>query len=106
MLHIEHFILSLHGSAEEAETKAIMYALRFCQQFCFSNLIIECDSSTVVGWVNNSVSRPANLLNVLNQIDFLSTEVNYIEIRHIFRESNVYADSLAKEACMRKENMW
>ena len=94
------------GGAVEAETEAILFALRFCQQFMLCNVMIESKSLIVVGWVNNNTNTPANLLNELNQIDFLQDEVHCIEIRHIFREANSTADNPPKEGCNRVVNVW
>src|ERR1044072_4468521 len=73
------------GGAVDAEAKAILFALKFCHQFMISNPIIESDSQVVVGWFNNKLYRPAQLLNVLNQIDLLRGETHCIEVRFIYR---------------------
>lgn len=47
--------------AYEAEVKAILNALLFCQHFGFRRVIIESDSSLVVGWVASDQNRPWKL---------------------------------------------
>lgn len=95
-----------HGWAFEAEVRAILNALIFCQEFLFRNIIIERDSSVAVSWVALKEKRPWRLLNELNYIDFLIHEVNCVEVRHIFRESNVEADLLANKGCIRTTPLW
>lgn len=94
------------GWASEAEVKAILLALQFCHQFCFNSVIIESDSTIVVGWVNSPSNRPSKLRNELNQIDFLLGQVNCIAVHHIFIEANDFAGHLAKEGCGRGETLW
>ena len=94
------------GSANEAEVKAILKALLFCQQFCFGNLVIESDSTTAVGWVNSHERRPWKLRNEMNKIDSLVASVNCLKVCHVFRESNSLADVLAKKGCNRETPLW
>ena len=42
------------------------------------------------------------LRNVLNHMDLLAKEVNCLDIRHILREANDVADSLAKKGVQRR----
>ena len=95
-----------HGWAYQAEIKAILNALVFCHQYSFNNIIIESDSTTAVSWANAVGPRPWELANDLNQMDFLRGEVKCYEIRHIYREANSYADSLAKEGVNRVGPLW
>lgn len=95
-----------HGWAYEAEVRAILNALVFSQEFLFKNILIESDSTVAVGWVMSKANRPWRLSNELNHIDFLIQEVNCVEVRHIYRESNVKADFLAKEGCNRAAPVW
>lgn len=82
--------------AYEAEVKAILNALLFCKQFQFRHVIIESDSSLVVGWVASNHNRQWKLCQDLLQIDLLMKEVDCLCVNHIFREANTLADHLAK----------
>lgn len=96
------FFLNMgHGGAAEAELKAIWKTLIFYNQFHFRNLIIESDSTTVVGWVNSCSKRPWKWINILNEIDFLMKEVSCLGVKHEIREANGIADYLAKKGCTR-----
>lgn len=94
------------GWAFEAEVRAIAKALSFCQEFLFREVIIESDSSIVVGWVNSKSNRPWKLANELNQIDYLMELTCCSQVNHIFREANESADSLAKAGCNRRNSLW
>lgn len=95
-----------HGWAFEAEVKAILKALIFCQQFSIRNFVLESDSSLAVGWVKERRNMPWKLLYDPNQIDFLMAEVNCLGIHHIFYEANGMADHLAKSGCNRRNTLW
>lgn len=82
--------------AFEAETMAIHEALSLCHQQSIYNIILECDSSIAVGWVNTKKNRPWKIISILNKIDELIPVVNCLEVRHIYREANTEADALAK----------
>lgn len=92
--------------AYEAEVKAILHGLLFCQQFLFKNVILESDSTIAIGWVLSRDKRPWKLLNELNQIDYLLHEVNCLEVRHTFREANSEADLLANTGCETNAPVW
>ncbi|XP_057451736.1 uncharacterized protein LOC130743503 [Lotus japonicus] len=95
-----------HGWAYEAEVKAILKALIFCQHHNLKDIIIDSDSTTAVGWVTIKTNRPWKLLNDLNQIDFLMLEVHCLGVFHIYREANSSADNLAKAGCNRSNTLW
>ncbi|XP_057452115.1 uncharacterized protein LOC130743918 [Lotus japonicus] len=83
------------------DVKAILNALLFCKNYGLKNVMVESDSTLAVGWVITKSNRPWKLLNDINQIDHLISEVNCTRAFHIFREANTIADSLAKEGCNR-----
>jgi ribonuclease HI len=95
-----------HGLAHEAEVKAILFSLLFCQQFSITNVIIESDSTTTVGWVNSTTNRPWKLRNELNHIDYLLQVVSALEVKHIYRELNIVPDYLANIGCNRESPLW
>lgn len=92
--------------AYEAEVKAILQGLIFCQQHQLKHILIESDSTLAVGWSSNQANRPWRLIQDLNLIDALSVEVDCIGIKHIYRESNSIADFLAKSGCHMESNLW
>lgn len=92
--------------AYEAEVQAIYHALLFCQEFRISSVLVESDSSLVVGWVNRKEHRPWKLFHVLECIDRLVVEVNCVGIQHILREGNGMADCLAKRGRDRVIPLW
>ena len=92
--------------AYEAEIKAILQALIFCQQFSCQEIIIEGDSMLAIGWVNNKQNRPVKMLPELNRIDRLLLGVNCVAVIHAYREANTEADRLAKEGCDQTSPIW
>ncbi|XP_057432300.1 uncharacterized protein LOC130725057 [Lotus japonicus] len=94
------------GWAFEAEVRAILKALQFCQEFMVYEVYIESDSTAAVGWINSKLNRPWKLLNELNQIDFLLELTKCSKVSHIYREANETADSLAKVGCNRSNSLW
>lgn len=95
-----------YGWAYEAEVKAILQGLLFCQQFLFRNVIVESDATIAIGWVISKDKRPWKLMNELNQIDLLMTEINCLGIRHTYREGNTIADYLANKGCEIQDPIW
>lgn len=91
--------------AFQAEVHAIMHALLFCSEFWLQNIIIESDSTLVVGWVGRKQTRPWKLMQELNQINRLMLEVNCAGVFHIFREANSKANCLAKSGCKREVHL-
>ncbi|XVF37004.1 hypothetical protein REPUB_Repub19eG0107600 [Reevesia pubescens] len=71
---------------------------------CFANskwvnshgLIIESDSLNAVSWVNAPSTTPWKLKKLCAFIKFLKSSLKAWKIVHIHRESNEYADMLAK----------
>lgn len=92
--------------AYQAEVNAIHRALNFCKEYTTSHVYIESDYSLAVGWVNRKANRPWALLNELNAIDWLVSDVGCLGIGHIYREVNSMADYLAKLGCDRAEPLW
>lgn len=92
--------------AYEAEVQAIYNALLFCEEFGFSTVVIESDSSLAVGWVLNKQGRPWKLYQVLNHIDYLISAVNCVGVKHILREGNVIADILANFGRNSSDGVW
>lgn len=102
-----YFSLNIgHGWANEAEVRAILNALMFSQEFMLKNIIIESDSTVAVNWVASRENRPWRLSNELNHIDFLISETNCVEVRHVYREGNAMADFLAKEGSNNASPIW
>ena len=56
-----------------------------------------------VGWVCNKKNLPLRLMNDLNIIDNLMTQVDIIEMIHIFRETNSLANFLSKNGVSRED---
>lgn len=88
--------------AFEAEVKATLCALKICKEFHLQHIIVESDSAMAVGWISNKEDRFWKLLNDLTLIDLLMEGVHCVEVFHVFRKSNAFADYLAKTGCHRE----
>lgn len=64
------------------------------------NLLIESESTLAVKCVNNRGICPLKLLNVFNLIDYYKVETNGLSFLHIYRASNSFAHSLAKQGAL------
>jgi len=82
----------------EAETTAIIRALRYCKISNFRNYIIETDSLSVTNMVRNNWKVPWQQVEEIQEIQELLTST-FAQIQHVFREANKLADKLANEAC-------
>ncbi|XVE77075.1 hypothetical protein DITRI_Ditri13aG0032800 [Diplodiscus trichospermus] len=87
---------------------AIKEALSIYFSFQWVNshrLIIESDSSNEVKWVTNPTSVPWRLRWIVVQIENLKLQFSNWTIKHVLREANELANSLAKSGVHRLEDM-
>lgn len=85
----------------EVKAKAIRKAIEFCKEYGLRRVVVESDSTLVVGWVKRRTNRPWKLLQDLHLIDILIIEVECLQVYHVYREVNGQADFLAKSGCDR-----
>lgn len=89
-----------------AEVLAIHRALKISATIDYlahSKLTIESDSSNAVKWCNEDNSGPWNLCFIINFIRSCLVKGHGVEILYKSRESNVVADSLAKQGLTRMD---
>ncbi|XP_017974604.1 PREDICTED: 14.7 kDa ribonuclease H-like protein [Theobroma cacao] len=60
-------------------------------------LVIECDSSNAVKWINQSHTAPWRMRKWLIQIERMKEKLMGWDVKHVRREANQRADSLANE---------
>ena len=80
--------------SNEAEIFAILEALRVYKVLFNHPLIVESDSLNAISWVANSAKSLWRFYFYLNEIKFLSSELE-VEFRHILHSANEEADVLA-----------
>ncbi|XVF83970.1 hypothetical protein PTKIN_Ptkin16aG0537100 [Pterospermum kingtungense] len=68
-------------------------------------LIVESDSSDAVSWSNHPTNAPWAMRRYINQIECLKGNIRGWEVVHVRRACNSAADSLAKEAVFRVEEL-
>ncbi|EOY21143.1 Uncharacterized protein TCM_012505 [Theobroma cacao] len=97
--------LGVHNS-NSAELMAIKMTLQLYSSSHWvgrKNLFIEPDSKVAIPWVSNSSMRHWNYWSALNEIDNYWRIIGEVELRHILREVNALADSLANFGVDREE---
>ncbi|XP_021841155.1 uncharacterized protein [Spinacia oleracea] len=90
-----------------AEILAIQRALKISMnsdRMIFSSLIVESDSANAVKWCNGDIKGPWNLSFAINFIRGLQNKGPNISITYKGRESNVVADSMAKQGLQRRDD--
>lgn len=89
-----------------AETLAIHWAInitRKSERTKHSSIIIESDSSNAVKWCNGVIKGPWNLTFTINSIRGALAKGPSISIVYRSRESNMVADSMAKQGLTRND---
>ncbi|KAG9449626.1 hypothetical protein H6P81_009591 [Aristolochia fimbriata] len=79
-----------------AEVYGVLHALRHFQNRFSGPLLIEGDSSNVIGWCKQTSAPPWRFLYIFREISFLTSSFVY-EWHCTPRSANSLADSLAKE---------
>ena len=87
-----------------AELKAVVKAIELSAsnyRLHHKHIIIECDSATVIRWMNNPHNRPWLHHNLFSSIQRLASCFGSLTFTHSFRESNHMADHMAKQGVFR-----
>jgi len=88
-----------NGSCNEAEYLAVIESLLFAQKLKIKNISIRSDSSLVVNQINRKWRVRKNHLQVLfDRAHELLKWFDFWKIKHVKRNNNKLADSLAKKA--------
>ncbi|EOY13380.1 Uncharacterized protein TCM_031941 [Theobroma cacao] len=90
-------LIGFHDS-NFAELMANLKALKLftATPYTSSPLIIESDSRVALSWVNSVEKRLWDKWSIFNELDSLCVTLDTVSFKHIFREGNGFADSLAK----------
>ncbi|XVF67696.1 hypothetical protein PTKIN_Ptkin10aG0142200 [Pterospermum kingtungense] len=84
--------------AEVLAVKETFLLFSSSQWYSSHALLIESDDINVVHWVLSPCSAPWRMRHIFVQIDNLKASINNWFITHIFREANMEADRLSKDA--------
>ncbi|EOY14430.1 Uncharacterized protein TCM_033819 [Theobroma cacao] len=68
-------------------------------------LVIECDSSNAVKWINQSHTAPWRMQKWLIQIERMKEKLVGWDVKHVRREANQRADSLANEGVQLQDDI-
>ncbi|XP_015160257.1 14.7 kDa ribonuclease H-like protein [Solanum tuberosum] len=81
----------------EAETVAILKALRYCKIKKINKVLIETDSLVVTKMIRNEWKIPWNQVEEIEEIQEIIENIQ-ADITHVFREANQLVDKLVNEA--------
>ncbi|XP_075080103.1 uncharacterized protein LOC142165450 [Nicotiana tabacum] len=87
-----------------AEARATEFGGKWCNQFGFTNFVLELDSNIIVIMVNQDGNKNMKLKMVVERITSLVQYAN-ATVHHCFREDNQVADALAKTASISGTNL-
>lgn len=80
----------------QAEAQALLLGLCICHQLDISNVIVECDSASLINMVCGKASIPWKLKVVLKKIERYKFRIK--DYSHCYRQANCVADALANFA--------
>lgn len=81
-----------------AEATAAVYALRFCKDMGLHNICLEGDAKLVVDAVNSGEANWSRIGHLMEDLKMLLCTFTQWEVRHVRRQANFAAHSLAKMA--------
>ena len=84
------------GSALEAEVWGLFEGLKLAWMKGFRNLVVETDSKTVCQLMDKSTNTNHPLFGIIQGCKFLLAGDWVCSVKHVFRESNMLGDGLAK----------
>ncbi|KAH0694811.1 hypothetical protein KY285_021908 [Solanum tuberosum] len=84
------------GTNNQAEIGAAIFGQTWAVQLGYINVILEVDSQLLVYWIMLKAKPPWSVNTQVQQLQVLIRHTHNFKCKHIFRESNFVADSLAK----------
>ncbi|KAF5471469.1 hypothetical protein F2P56_008257 [Juglans regia] len=79
-----------------AECRALYDGLRLCRQLNLRDVLVESDSTVIVGWLASWICKYWFLWDFWEEVTSMVRELN-ARFRHIYGEANMVADVLAKQ---------
>ncbi|XP_040992478.1 14.7 kDa ribonuclease H-like protein [Juglans microcarpa x Juglans regia] len=79
-----------------AKCRALLDGLQLCKQLGLRDILVESDSTVIVGWLASRICRYWFLWDFWEEDRELGSEL-HVQFHHIFREANMVADFLAKQ---------
>ena len=105
LLHkTENHLFRIHmglgmGTNNYAELISLRHLLHFSLAHACNHIQIFGDSKIIINWFKNtSACHMHSLRNILDEIMILKAQFIYISCQRIYRERNMVADQLSKEA--------
>jgi len=84
------------GTNNQAEIGAAIFGLTWAVQSGHRNVALEVDSQLLMHWIALKAKPPWSVNTQIQQLQQLIRQTHSFTCKHIFREANFVADSLAK----------
>tara|TARA_B100001093_G_scaffold519617_1_gene609481 strand:+ start:3619 stop:4023 length:405 start_codon:yes stop_codon:yes gene_type:complete len=92
-------ILENSYNSNYAEYQALISALKFALSLNIKYLQVEGDAKIVIDQIKELChTKSPTVQPLLKEVNQLKSEFNEIDFEHIYRQKNIYADSLANQA--------
>ena len=75
-----------------AEARALRDGVQEAYATGFKKLIIERDNEVIIKVLLGTTSTPWQISNIIKDVRFWLDQSNQVEVRHIYRETNMAAD--------------
>jgi len=79
-----------------AESRALRDGLQAALKFGYPRLDIGGENSVVIGALKKEIEVPWRIKNVIQDIQALTKQAEYVQVTHIYREANMVADWFSK----------
>ncbi|XP_077249299.1 uncharacterized protein LOC143888774 [Tasmannia lanceolata] len=93
------------SDSTEVEVRAAYQGIKRLSLDSYDRTIVEGDSSNVIGWLSGQVVPPWRFLNYFEEIHDLIEESSIV-CKHVRREANGEADSLARSGVFKEGLEW
>jgi ribonuclease HI len=99
--------LGSNKTNNEAEYNGLIYGVSELHKLDIKRVSIFMDSKLVVNQIQGKFSvKASNLLNLFNNVITLLNQLEYYEIKHLYREENTLADDVAHRAALTRKNIY
>ncbi|WMV07509.1 hypothetical protein MTR67_000894 [Solanum verrucosum] len=84
------------GTSNKAEIQTAAYGVNWCVQHGYKKIILDVDSELLSKWLNHNSPAPWQLQQYIQELKNISSQCEYFQCKHTFREANCTADHLSK----------
>ncbi|WMV45625.1 hypothetical protein MTR67_039010 [Solanum verrucosum] len=84
------------GTNNKTEIDEAAHGVNWCVQHGYKKIILEVDSELLSNWLNHNNSPPWQLQQHIQELKNISSQCEYFQCKHTFREANCTAVHLSK----------